>query len=431
MHTRSLVVRDAVWGDISLAAPLVDLLDTPELQRLRGIRQLGTAHLVYPSANHTRFEHVLGTCHVALRILAGLNERQPELGLDERFALEVGAAALVHDVGHVPFGHTFEDERRLFPRHDGAERTRRFLGDTCLGERLRAAGMSDAVLAALGAAAPTVHTSLARDIVAGTLCADLLDYLARDAHFTGIRRVYDERLFRTFAVREGRLAVCLAKRGLPREDAHSEVVHLLRLRYTLSERVYYHHAKVASGALVSKLVERAVAAGLTLEDLYPLGDETLIELLARRYGPGDPIVARGVDDLRARRLPKRAYVLTRTIGSARQGELIARFHADAEARARCERQLEEALDLPPGAVIVYCPGPDMALKEADIPVEVADGRLCTLSSLNLREVDDLLEKHRDLWKFYVLIAARHADRRAALAAACEERFGIPNALALA
>ena len=423
--TRPKVIRDAVWGDIDLPPALVELLDTPEVQRLRGIRQLGTAHLVYPSANHTRFEHGLGTCHVAGRIVDGLAALEPEVALATR------AAALVHDVGHVPFGHTFEDERRIFPRHDVPERTRRFLGATALGEALRRLGLSDLVLAALGAgeSGGAAVPPLVRDVVSGTVCADLLDYLARDALFTGIRRSYDERLFRYFAARDGRLALRLGKRGLMREDAFSEVIHLLRLRYTLSERVYFHHAKVASGALVSKLVERAVAAGLRLEDLYPLSDSGLIDLLERRYAPADAVLGRLVADLRARRLPKRAYVLTRQVGEELQGELVRRFHQDAAQREAVEAELELELGLAPGQVIIYCPEPRMALKEADILVELGSGELASLDQLELREVDDLLDKHRSLWKFTVLVAADAVPRRREVAEACRRRFGASTDLA--
>lgn len=424
---RAVVIRDAVWGDVELEPELVRVLGAREVQRLRGIRQLGTACLVYPSANHTRFEHVLGSCHTAGRILAAL-ERSGEPAPPEA-ARAIRAAALVHDVGHVPCGHTFEDERRIFPRHDRPERTRHFLGDTDLGRTLADLGLREPVLAALGAGAgaPPPWTPLAEDVVSGTICADLLDYLARDAYFTGIRRSYDERLFRYFAVRDGRLVLRLTKRGLRREDAFSEVIHLLRLRYTLSERVYFHHAKVASGALVSKTVERAVGLGLALEDLFDLGDEGLLRHLDARYG-GDPVVARLLADLRARRLPKRAYVVTRRIGPGLQAELVARFHRDRAERERVEAELEDALGLERGDVIVYCPDPRMAEKEADILVEAGGAGLASLKDLELREVDDLLEKHRDLWKFYVLVAGRRADAGERLAAACAERFGPENEL---
>ena len=77
----------------------------------------------------------------------------------------------------------------------------------------------------------------------------------------------------------------------------------------------------------------------------------------------------------------------------------------------------------PGDVIIYCPGSGMALKEADILVERGDGSVCSLKDLQLREIDELLERHRDLWRFYVLISARAAQRRDDVARACTSRFG--------
>ena len=426
---KRVVIRDAVWGDLELDPYLVEVLGAPELQRLRRIRQLGTAHLVYPSANHTRFEHVLGTCHVAGRMLDTLGVVEGEL---RRAVL---AAALVHDVGHVPYGHTFEDERRIFPRHDGPERTRHFLGaGSELGATLARGGVQQALLASFGAAQGEDAPPLIQDVVAGTICADLLDYLARDAAFTGIRRAYDERLFRYFALScedpaEGRLILRLNKGGLRREDAFSEVIHLLRLRYTLTERVYFHHAKVSSGALISKMVERAVPRGLTIEELFPLGDEGLLLHLATRYAPHDEVLARLLGDFQRRRLPKRAYVLTRRgAGDELQSELIERFHQDRAQREALEAELERELGLDPGDVILYCPSRGMAQKEADVLVEVGRDQPLTLGSLQLAEVDDLLAKHRDLWKFYVLIAERRLDARPRLASLCQERFGRPSEL---
>ncbi|HAZ62218.1 MAG TPA: hypothetical protein DCZ72_01195, partial [Armatimonadetes bacterium] len=104
------------------------VVDTRPVQRLRGIRQLGASHLVYPSAMHTRFEHSLGTAWLAKRLLAELAARGTPLPAEDEVAVPL--AALLHDVTHWPFGHTFEDERRLFVRHDeDEERLARYLAE--------------------------------------------------------------------------------------------------------------------------------------------------------------------------------------------------------------------------------------------------------------------------------------------------------------
>src|SRR6185295_2117080 len=102
-----------------------------------------------------------------------------------------------------------------------------------------------------------------------------LDYLQRDTYFCGLSQHYDQRIFESFAVDGNRLVVNLEKHGVLRRDALSELVNLLRIRYTLSERVYFHHTKIASGAMISKAVELAIAEGLRPDELRTLKDETL------------------------------------------------------------------------------------------------------------------------------------------------------------
>src|SRR5437868_15325319 len=109
------LIRDAVHGDIQLDALEVELIDTPEFQRLRGIKQLGTAYLVFPSALHTRFEHSIGTSWMAHRLVETVR-RSYAVNADEERLIRV--TALLHDITHIPFGHTLEDERRVLPRHD-------------------------------------------------------------------------------------------------------------------------------------------------------------------------------------------------------------------------------------------------------------------------------------------------------------------------
>jgi len=99
MSTEHKIIRDSIHGDIKVEGLFLDLLDTPELQRLYNIKQLGLAHLVFPGAHHTRLEHSLGSYHMASRSseLLGLNKNDKKL---------VTCAALLHDIGHGPFSHT-------------------------------------------------------------------------------------------------------------------------------------------------------------------------------------------------------------------------------------------------------------------------------------------------------------------------------------
>jgi len=410
-----VILRDPVHGDIALLPDEVALVDTPQMQRLRGVRQLGAAYLVYPGALHTRFEHSLGTLYWAGRILDVLAHGGLDVSELDRRA--VRAAALVHDVSHIPFGHTFEDERALFGRHDRPERLSRFLRAGALGERLAGMEGGEAAIGILTAGAGDWR----RDIVAGSLDADLLDYLRRDAYFCGLPKTYDDRVVRSFAVVGGRLGLDLRQAGLDRADVRTEAVELLRLRYFLTERVYYHHAKLAAGAMVAKAVELAVEAdGLREEDLYPLDDAGLLRRLAAPGGPGAALAAA----FGRRELVKRAYVLTAAgVGPAGQDALLARYRGRA-GRREAEERLARAAGVDPAWVIIHCP-PPMPLKEAAVPVATAGGvfALDAPGSGGASEIAAVKGLYEGLWKCTVF---GPQVARARLAAAAAELFGRPS-----
>ena len=397
------ILRDAVHGDIELEPLEVELMDTPEFQRLRGIKQLGTACLVYPSATHTRFEHCLGTSWMARRMIEALR-RTGTISSYEETAIRV--AALLHDISHIPFGHTLEDERRVLPRHDKDQsRLTYFLLESSLAQRLRNSGYQDQVLRILRGEA-----GFASEIVTGAITADLLDYLKRDTYFVGFSQYYDPRVFQSFILENGRFVVNLEKHGMLRRDALSELVNLLRIRYTLSERVYFHHTKIASGAMISKAVELAIDSGFRLDDLRRLKDETLVWTLRNRHGD-NPAIDYLVNCLEARQLYRACFVLTAGVGEKRQSEIADRLHYDAGAREELEGVIAAAAGVQPYQVIVYCPSIGMSLPEAEVPVRLENGNIVPLSGSNNEEIRVLKEKHKALWKFFVLIDRAAWDRQ--------------------
>ncbi len=417
------IFRDPVHGDICLSAELVRILDTREMQRLRGIKQLGTASLVYPGAVHTRFEHSLGTCALAARLMDILDDCGASI--DQETRISVSAAALIHDVGHIPFGHTIEDERRLFSRHDSPERLDSLLCASQLGDELSRQGLTRKVRDILLNKAPVPWHS---EIISGTFCADLLDYLARDAFFCGLPGRYDERILRSVRIEGGHIYLDAQKDGIIREDVVSETINLLRLRYFLTERVFFHHTKTASGAMISRAVEQAIERGVSLEDLCRLTDDRLYALLETRF-ISDPVIRMIMDNLASRRIYKRAYVLTRRIGSQLQDDLTERYHKSTQARREAEDKLLGTLKMKPGELIIYCPARSMQLKEAEVLVKTGCDDPRTLASRELPEVNVLREKHKDLWRFYVFAAPGSAENLKKISHACEEFFGSENHLA--
>src|SRR6478736_8296445 len=137
LHAKDLeVIRDPLWDNIRLDRPALLALDTAAVQRLRYVRQVGHAFLVYPGATHTRFEHALGAYHLTRRALASLEERGELAGVDPRDCLAVRLAALLHDIGHYPFSHALEEAG--FPSHEAQGVAKLDRGE--LGDRLRELG---------------------------------------------------------------------------------------------------------------------------------------------------------------------------------------------------------------------------------------------------------------------------------------------------
>jgi len=177
--SRLEVVRDPLWNNIRLEDEALAVVDTPAVQRLRYVRQLGHAFLVYPGATHTRFEHALGAYHLARRVLAQLEESTGTLRLDPLEARRVRIAALLHDIGHYPFSHSLEEaglphHERLAERHFASAELAAVLDQIDVPPRdllplIR--GTSPAPLAG---------------IVSGSLDVDKLDYLSRDALMCGV-----------------------------------------------------------------------------------------------------------------------------------------------------------------------------------------------------------------------------------------------------
>ena len=290
---RFSVLRDPVHGDVYLTHEELRVLDTPEMQRLRGIKQLGTAYLVYPGAVHTRFDHSIGTVHVAQKMIEAIRlsfdlDPAGSLSISEEEARVIRIAALLHDVAHIPHGHSIEDQDGLFERHDTPYRFQRLFDPARpLGKVLRELGVYEDVFSILtepGTEGRREVPAYWSQLIGGTIAADILDYLARDAYFTGLWLEVDPRVTSYFKIdrASGNLYIDLAKHALLREDILSEIVRMLEARYYFSERVYYHHAKVCAGALVARAVEELVGAeALREEDLQDQTDASVLDVLDR------------------------------------------------------------------------------------------------------------------------------------------------------
>lgn len=218
-----MILRDAVHGLVSFEAAeeqvIVRLMDTPEVQRLRRIRQLGVASMAFPGAEHTRFAHAIGAAFVMTKLLARLRQIHGELPFWQQVTSERAqdalAAAFLHDVGHGPLSHLFEDAIPGSSHHE--EWTERIVLDPSTGVHQVLISidphMPERVAALVRGEHPLPYLARA---VSGTLDVDRCDYLLRDAHSTGVRYgVFDlDWLFRSL-----RFQPIEARRSVPPEGA--------------------------------------------------------------------------------------------------------------------------------------------------------------------------------------------------------------------
>ncbi|HYV96439.1 MAG TPA: HD domain-containing protein, partial [Gemmatimonadaceae bacterium] len=275
-------IRDTLWNSIRLEPFALALLDTGPFQRLRYVRQLGLAHLVYPGASHSRFEHALGAYHLARVAIGALGERGELANIPPLEANLVRAAALLHDIGHYPFSHALEESG--VPHHEDVARPLILDGD--VGAILRREFGADAPARIL-AMIRGESTSPLAGLISGSVDLDKIEYLKRDARMCGVPygEIDVDRLIHALLLVDdparGRLAIGVSEKGL------SALESLLFAKYQMYRNVYWHHAVRSATAMYKRLVDNALRAGsLGAETLARFTDEGLLhELDARAPSP--------------------------------------------------------------------------------------------------------------------------------------------------
>lgn len=418
-----MIIRDAVHGDLTFSTDEQKILDAPEVQRMRGIKQLGASNLIYPSATHTRFEHSLGTVYCAQKILDALGNTHQ---LDPELIKLIRVSALLHDISHIPFGHTFEDERKLMKRHDKGDRFQLLTTDTKLGDQLDKMKIRDEITAIVEDKEHVNIPKWAKQIVSSTIDADLLDYLRRDNYFTGLSQNYDERIFHSFIIKDNELGINMVKRGINRQDTLTEVMNLLRLRYFLTERVYFHHTKVIAGSMISKALEYILEQGIDEEEFMKHSDGSFLEMISEKSKKSEKLIRA----FKERDLFKRSYVLSyQHCPEGLPERLIKQYAADIKSRNAAENKIAELAGISSENVIIYCSGLP-SNKEAEVKVNSAEG-WHPFSGINsqktIQEIAILDTKFKHLWKLYILAQKPFIQQ---VAKASAEYFQIPNELSL-
>jgi HD superfamily phosphohydrolase len=346
------VIRDPLWDNIRLEPVAAAAMDTPAVQRLRYVRQLGHAFLVYPGATHSRFEHALGAYHLTRRALATLEERGDLAAIPEEEQLAVRLAALLHDIGHYPFSHALEEAG--FPSHEAIGVRRLAEGE--LGELLRRIG-GDAMITRIAGIIQGHGTSPLGGLVSGSLDLDKIDYLSRDARQCGVPygTVDVDRLLASLCLvteADGQRAVGVHEKGV------SALESLLFAKYQMYRNVYWHHAVRSATCMFKRVVRVAVRRGhLDPDTVADATDGSLTTALAAHDATGL------AEALQRRQLHKRALDLP----ASEVPDLPSWIWEDPDALEHAEDAIAAELGLPPGGVLVDFPARSSMLS-VDLPL---------------------------------------------------------------
>jgi HD superfamily phosphohydrolase len=330
---------------------------------------------VYPGATHSRFEHAIGTHHLARRALSLLEERGELAGIAQEDCALIRTSALLHDIGHYPFSHALEEIGAL--HHE--EVARPLIVEGPVGRILRSELGAEAAGRVLALIRGDSDNPLQR-LISGSLDLDKLDYLRRDAFMCGVSygEIDVDRLLNSLAVmadpESGSPTVGIVEKGL------SALESLLFARYQMYRNVYWHHAVRSATAMYKRLVADALDAGaLDAAALAGFTDEGILDRLERE-SPSPMLTA-----IRQRRLYKRAFECPAADLVDGAGEWIA---DDRGLIVAAENALAQELGFAPGDLLLDYPAKTQMLA-LDIPVLLRGGDVRRLTTEGRRGAIDL------------------------------------------
>ncbi len=384
-------IRDPIWGYIHIPWDVVPLLDTDEFQRLRDISQLGHVFLVYPGARHSRFEHSLGVFHLTGQFLHRLLQAHPPLHIDLEDARVLLVASLLHDIGHYPFSHLFEEMQMFFIDHE--TRGRQIILDptTRIHAALRNARIDPVRVANVidynnkAVEIPDRDLRLAH-ILSGTLDPDKIDYLLRDARYCGVpfgESVNRDRLIKSITFDPESQRPAITYKGV------SAVEALIFTNYLMYRNVYLHHAVRSANAMFKRGVQDLLHHPECSLRETDFDRSTEADLIHRLQMEMDRL---GIDrrtSMVGRLKRRKLYKVARIFFPYERGqdlmEKLARLYYNPEDRREVEIDLcrtfskKTGLDLKGDEILIDIPrfgkSPEVDLKVyfgAHIPVDKAD-----------------------------------------------------------
>lgn len=360
-------IRDSIHGDLHLNDFELEILDTVEMQRLRRIKQLGFTNLIYPGANHTRFEHSIGTLFLADKLAK-------RLGFDSEIQQLLRICGLLHDIGHAPFSHV--TERALKHNHETV--TKQIIKDSSITDKLSQKFDPELVMNIVDG-----KTSYGK-IISGDLDVDRMDYLKRDSYYTGVAYgvIDTERLIYSLTYDNNELL--LSNKGVQAAES------TLLARYFMYPTVYQHHTTRIVNGMFRVAIKSMLNDDIIQEDeLRYLDDGELINITRNTKG----IAQQTIQNIDTRHLYKKTDTISLT--EITNPEKVVNI--DEKYLRQAELEIAEKLDIDPECVILDVPE-ELSFKKMNTKVQTHNG----LKPLN--EVSPIIESLKKAQYKYADIA---------------------------
>jgi len=388
-------VKDPIYGYIRLTEVEKSVIDTLAVQRLRRIRQLAGAEYVYPAANHTRFEHVLGAMY-----LAGVVADNLPVNLSSQEKQKIRLAALLHDVGHAPFSHLFEPMLLKFLHRSHEDMSSWIIADSDLTDVISAQGFDPKELSNLAVGKPaSTDKQFLGQIISSSFDVDKMDFVVRDSYHTGAGYGFVDvfRLIYTMDILDGNLAVDIT--ALPALES------LLLARFESFRAIYFHRACRAVQMMLLRALELAKDDLQILEINNPnqyleWDDISVWSKLAQNARSREIL-----QDLSQRKLLKCAYEKTFFV----KDELVSSVFTNENVRAKLEEEIARKSDVPVEDIGIDVPSlPSVPYRNAfaigpiDIPIfsKSRSGERIPERITELSKVVDVLQVFMNIIRVY-------------------------------
>ncbi len=410
-------INDPIHGFVGLTELESKIVDSETYQRLRRIKQLSGGHYVYPTAEHTRFGHCTGAMY-----LAGLAGKRllGQLGLGKDALQEVRIAGLLHDIGHGPFSHVFEEvllEKRGMNHEDVTEW---IIREGELGDLLEDGGVSRDRIANLVRGRRTTKTdAVVSGIVAGQVDVDKMDYLIRDSFYCGVNYglVDIHRLINSLEVSEdGFMEFDIAARGA--------LESFLVARYEMFLNVYYHKTVRSVEVLLAKMMHVAddllgLTAFSTPEEFLALDDMSLISRL-RGINPSESVEAKETAEL-VQMLDSRIFyksVFEKVLHT--DDRFVSKILTKRKVRESIQEEIASIANVPTDEVIVDVPTlPSVPYNPHQVnPMEIGifqviDGKKVSHNLSEYSNIAEMMKVYLDVIRVYTFDRNRAEVGRAA------------------